>query len=264
MLSLLSTCATNQVLKWNGATWGCANDLDTDTNSGGDMTSVTTPIGGGLQGGVTTGDAALSLLTTCATNQILKWSGSAWGCAVDADTASGGDITDVGAGTGLTGGGASGAVTLNIGAGTGITVGPDSIGLDTSFTDGRYLGVTGGTMAGPINMNGNRVNGRGCPPGFVATGTTQCVEDPDNSGYTFSACANHCRVVGSHMCSSGEMRAAMQSGVTFNVGGVILDWLDNQDADDSALYVNSADVNNPDGARATTTSSYCRCCVNVE
>lgn len=261
MLSLLSTCSANQVLKWNGATWGCANDLDTDTNSGGDMTSVTTAIGSGLQGGNTAGDAALSLLTTCAATQLLKWSGSAWACATDVD--SGGDITDVGAGNGLTGGGAAGAVTLNVGAGVGITVAADTVALDTAFTDGRYLNVTGDTMAGPINMAGNRVTGRGCPASFVSTGGSQCVEDPDSSGWTFSSCANHCRVVGGHMCSSGEMRAAMQSGVALT-GGVLLDWVDDQDADDSALYINSSDVTNPEGARATTASSFCRCCANVE
>ena len=72
MISLLNTCALNQVLKWNGASWGCANDVDTDTNSGGDITSVTTAVGTGLQGGVANGDAALSLITTCAMNQVLK------------------------------------------------------------------------------------------------------------------------------------------------------------------------------------------------
>ena len=261
MLSLLNTCSMNQVLKWNGATWGCANDVDTDTNSGGDMTSVTTAVGSGLQGGVSAGDAMLSLLTTCAANQVLKWSGSVWACATDVD--SGGDIADVGAGAGLTGGGAAGAVTLNVGAGPGILVAADTVSLDTVLTDGRYVNATGDTMTGALSMGGNRLTNRACPAGFVTTGPAQCVEDPDSSGWTFSACANHCRVVGGHMCSSAEMRGAMQSGVAL-IGGVLLDWIDDQDADDSALYINSSDVTNPDGSRATTTTSYCRCCAGLE
>ncbi len=262
MLSLLSTCSVNQVLKWNGATWGCANDVDTDTNAGGDITSVTTAVGSGLQGGVGTGDAVLSLLTTCATNQMLKWSGSVWSCANDVD--SGGDISDVGAGAGLTGGGAAGAVTLNVGAGSGIVVAADTVSLDYAITDARYVNATGDTMTGALDMGGNRLQNRACPANFVSTGPAQCVENPDSSGWTFSACANHCRVIAGHLCSMGEMRAAMQSGVALMNGGVLLDWVDDQDADDNALYINSVDVTNPEGSRATTTASYCRCCASIE
>ena len=261
MLSLLNTCSLNQVLKWNGATWGCANDIDTDTNSGGDITSVTTAVGSGLQGGAATGDAMLSLLTTCATSQLLKWNGSVWSCATDAD--SGGDISDVAAGAGLTGGGAAGAVTLNVGGGPGILVAADTVSLDTLFTDSRYVDTSGDTMTGALSMGGNRLTNRGCPAGFLSTGPAQCVESPDSSGYTFSGCANHCRIVGAHMCSMGEMRGAMQSGVTLG-GGVILDWVDDQDANDNGLYIDSTDVTNPDASRLTTTSSFCRCCASLE
>ncbi|MBL9015501.1 MAG: hypothetical protein JNL83_15055 [Myxococcales bacterium] len=266
MISLLNTCSMNQVLKWNGASWGCAADADTDTNSGGDITSVTTAVGTGLQGGVAMGDAALSLLTTCSMNQVLKWSGSGWFCANDNDSPGGtGDITDVIAGNGLTGGAASGAATINVVAGSGIVVDADTVSLDYSILDNRYVNGTGDTMVGPINMGGNQLYGRACPTGFISAGGSLCVESTDVGSHTFSACANRCRVNFGHMCSSAEMRAVMMSGVSLATT-VYLDWMDDQDADDSAMFVNSSsgDAANPDGTRATTTSSYCRCCADIE
>jgi hypothetical protein len=78
-----------------------------------------------------TDDDTLGALA-CAANQVPKRSGAAWICAADAD--SGGDVTGVTAGAGLTGGGTSGAVALAAdfaGSGAATTV---------SRTDHHHLG----------------------------------------------------------------------------------------------------------------------------
>ncbi len=52
----------------------------------------------------------------CPIGGIWKWGGTSWVCHQDVDTNSGGDITGVIAGTGLTGGGLAGTVTLSLAA----------------------------------------------------------------------------------------------------------------------------------------------------
>src|SRR5262245_12825840 len=77
---------------------------------GGHITAVTGR--GGLTGGGTSGAVALGL-QSCPLGQLLKATGpSAWGCAADAN--SGGTITGVTPGAGLSGGGTTGAVSLAV------------------------------------------------------------------------------------------------------------------------------------------------------
>jgi len=75
---------------------------------GGTITGVTA--GPGLQGGGTSGTVSLSLIQTCASGQVLVWSGFVWACGA----AVGGTVTSVGSGPGLTGGPITGSGTLSI------------------------------------------------------------------------------------------------------------------------------------------------------
>ena len=130
----------------------------------GTITGVTA--GSGLTGGGTSGNISLSLPTTCATNQILKWNGSNWACAADGN--SGGTIKGVTAGTALTGGGATGIVTLNLDT----TKVPQLITANTFTADQSITGnltASGTVSASVVNASVLDVGGNAIAFGSPST-----------------------------------------------------------------------------------------------
>ena len=111
-----TTCGTTgHVMKWNGTAFACAADNDTTYSAGTGITlssgqfSLTNDFGASIDSGeITNGtianaDLAANAVQTgnildgtialtdigqngCSTNELLKWNGSAWACAVDVDT----------------------------------------------------------------------------------------------------------------------------------------------------------------------------------
>src|SRR5215212_2178134 len=155
--------------------------------SGGDITAVTTGGGSGLQGGTENGAANLSIAPSfalpqgCANDYIAKWvvSSSTWGCAADND--SGGDVTAVTAGTGLTGGGSSGAVSLALAS---------QYQLPQACGNGQVAKANGSSGWGCGNDNNTTysganfaTSGQNCSSdqfanGISSTGSLQCAAPP--------------------------------------------------------------------------------------
>ncbi len=104
-------CASGQVPQWNGSAWTCAS-----VAGGGGVTSVGS--GTGLTGGPITTSGTLSIAPSyqlpqsCALGQVPKIGVAGWICGADAN--SGGTVTSVATGAGLTGGPITISGTVNL------------------------------------------------------------------------------------------------------------------------------------------------------
>lgn len=161
---LSGSCSFGQFLTAVGSdgTITCAADA-------GDITAVNTGGSGGLTGGVTSGAANLSLLTSCSDQQLLKWgsASSSWSCASDANTTygAGTSISLTGTTFALNEPGASCSAGQYLSAmnatGTGTCTAEvgDIAGITTASTSGLTGGCTSGTCAVSLltSCGGNQV-----------------------------------------------------------------------------------------------------------
>ncbi|MFO1303329.1 MAG: tail fiber domain-containing protein [Burkholderiales bacterium] len=175
---LLPACSSGQLPQWNGSAWTCASAAGTGT-----VTSVAS--GTGLSGGpiTTAGTLALAasyqLPQSCTNGQIPKSNGAGgWTCAADAN--SGGTVTSVASGTGLTGGPVTATGTLALAA---------SYQLPQSCTNGQVAksnGAGGWTCANDISSSGTVTSvtaGAGLTGGTITTAGTIAL-DPTSTALT--------------------------------------------------------------------------------
>jgi hypothetical protein len=161
----LMACADGEILKRNGTSWTC--DEDVDTNSGGDLTAIAAVVNGGLAiaSGTDLGPIPeLGLKDCLVAGKVLKSTGAGtWDCADDTDT-----NTTYSAGTGLNQSG----TTFNVifPAAGGDAGSSTSAARSDHVHDGRYYTETELGTAGTINQVGNPMQWTkliGVPSGFA-------------------------------------------------------------------------------------------------
>jgi hypothetical protein len=241
----------------------------------GTITGITTAAGSGLSGGGTTGTLSLNVraagitnamladskitlnatsagglvvpgamtlgstytigLKTCAANQILEYSGTAWACATAGGT---GTITDVVAGTDLTGGGTSGKVTLDLdttkvpqlAAANSFTAAQSITGSNTTqllnvTQSGAGAAILGSAPNGPgvagggfYGIFGSSTFAAGSAGAFQNTGGGKILSGLNNSGTQVFSVANNGSVTATSFSGNGSALTSLQGA---NVQGAV-------------------------------------------
>jgi hypothetical protein len=185
----------------------------------------------------------VSITTTCATDSILKWTGSAWECTPDAQLTATGAIELNGNTIGL--------VTCPNGQvlksdGTNMACAEDA---DTTYTAGNGLSLAGGAFAVDYTSTQRRVsgacngtNGQDYITGILADGTVVCGTDSNSGGDITAVNA------GSGLTGGGDSGAASLSVAAGGIASAML-----QDgAVTSAKLASGAVTNTKLGAGAVT------------
>lgn len=246
-LSLLRTCSDGQLLKWTASTssWGCA----ADANAGGTGSVTSVDSGAGLTGGpVTTSGAlavgagtgitvnaddvaiklasgaglsvdssGLSVLRTCGNGELLKWNttSSVWECKpdidTDTDTNSGGTVTSITAGTGLSGGTItiSGMISLS----TPVSVANGGTGAASLAAGGLLLGqgISAVTTTGVLGKGTLVVGDGALDPALLSVGSDESLLVADSAQAAGVRWAQGCLPIGG--ASSSSHNASFQMGV---------------------------------------------------
>jgi hypothetical protein len=177
--------------------------------------SLTVTANGPLNGGgsVALGGSVSLGLAGCASNQILKWNGSAWACAADSN--SGGTVTSVGSGGGLTGGPITGSGTLSI-ANAGVT---NAMLQNSALTVTANSPLTGG---GAVSLGGSTSLGltTSCSSGQMLkwNGSTWACAADNNSGGTVTSVGSGLGLTGGPITGSGSL--SINTSVVPQLGAV--------------------------------------------
>jgi len=177
-----------------------ANGYFFPDNSNQIKAALTDVSGGGLQVAQGAGVRTLSLLSSCAANQLLKWSGSAWACADDISTVGGGGGPVTFSGSNTT------TIVSATQSGAGIA-NPSLANLPPSAISGRATNATGHT-AGVIGITDATSGGAGVA-GIASTSNN--VQDAPPTG-----------VYGAAFATTGYTKGV--SGEVFSPEGVAGDF----------------------------------------